>query len=216
VSKPFTDESGKAYFYLTLIKLHHKDSNFRPHYLCRCKCGKEKVIRLDCIKSGNTKSCGCYSKEFNKKRLLTYITKHGGSGTRLYKTWKNMRERCSAFGKKKGKNYADMGVTVCEEWNDFEVFRDWAINNDYADNLTLDRIDVTCGYEPSNCRWITLQEQERNRRNSIYIEYNGVRKHLKEWAEELNIKYHTLYQRYKKNKEPELVLRPYKHGNKVI
>lgn len=97
------------------------------------------------------------------KRHLT----HGGHLTRLYSIWRGMRDRCTYPSMRNWKNYGGRGITVCAEWqNNFEAFRDWALANGYADDLTIDREDNNGNYEPSNCRWITPLEQQQNRRKS--------------------------------------------------
>lgn len=87
------------------------------------------------------------------------------------------------------------GVSVCDEWRDFTVFRDWAVANGYDDTLTIDRIDASGNYEPSNCRWASVREQANNKKKTIYIEYDGETLPLSYWAERFSIQYHTLYDR---------------------
>lgn len=89
---------------------------------------------------------------------------HHGKGTRLYTTWKNMRNRCSNSNRPDFKWYGGKGIKVCDEWNDFTIFRDWALNNGYTDELTIDRIDSNKNYEPDNCQWIT---QAKNSSKSL-------------------------------------------------
>ena len=87
--------------------------------------------------------------------------KHGGVGTRLYRIWQNMLNRCRNSNIPNYKYWGNKGVLVCEEWHSFEKFREWAIANGYTDELTIDRIDCNGNYEPNNCQWITLQENAR-------------------------------------------------------
>lgn len=78
------------------------------------------------------------------------------------------------------------------------AFYNWSMANGYEDNLTIDRIDVNGNYEPNNCRWATIKQQNRNRRNTPYYRINNEVKALSEWCETYNIKYHTVYTRLKR------------------
>ena len=92
---------------------------------------------------------------------------HLGSRTRLYRIWNAMKNRCNNPKSTNYKNYGMRGITVCQEWaSSFEKFRDWAVSNGYADDLSIDRLDVNGSYEPSNCRWATILQQANNRRNT--------------------------------------------------
>lgn len=132
-------------------------------WLCKCDCGEYKIIKSNALTSGAQVSCGCY----NKERLLgsNINQTHGMSKSRLFITWRNMRVRCYSEKDKRYSAYGGRGITVCDEWrNSFEAFRDWALANGYRDDLTIDRIDVNGNYEPSNCRFITRAENNKNRR----------------------------------------------------
>lgn len=118
---------------------------------------------------------------------------HGMSGTRLCKCYGSMKDRC-----KRIHNWADKGILVCDEWlSSPESFFKWALENGYNDSLTLDRIDPLGNYEPSNCRWITKQQQQNNRTNNRYITINGATKTMADWARFAGIPYSTIQQRVK-------------------
>lgn len=125
---------------------------------------------------------------------------HGATGTRLYQAWENMRARCNRKSSREYENYGGRGISVCSEWNEhFESFRDWALNNGYSEQLTLDRIDVNGNYEPGNCRWISNKEQQNNKRNNRNITYNGRTQTLNQWAKELGMIPKTLQGRLDKS-----------------
>lgn len=190
---------GQKYGRLTVLKEVEPDfyvSGNKRAFLCRCECGNEIRVAGDRLLSGNTKSCGC----LHKQQLSQSSTKHGfrknGNVTRLYHTWQNLKNRCENKNLPDYKFYGARGISVCNEWrNDFQAFYDWAMGNGYAENLTIDRIDTNGNYEPSNCRWITIQAQQRNKRTTVYLTYNGETLPLIDMAEKYNIPYRILYQR---------------------
>lgn len=113
---------------------------------------------------------------------------HGETKTKLYKSWDSMKSRC--FHDKKYTH-----ITFCDDWKEFLTFKEWAYQNGYEEGLSLDRIDNTKGYEPSNCRWVTWKVQMENRTNARYITIDGVTKRLSVWLEELGVKKNTFYTR---------------------
>lgn len=119
--------------------------------------------------------------------------KHGLSKTRIYSIWKDAKCRCSGNITKKSSIYIGRGITMCDEWiNDFMTFHKWAIENGYAENLSIDRIDTNNGYYPENCRWTTMVVQQRNKRNNHYLSFNGEIKTISEWSEITNISHATI------------------------
>ena len=114
-------------------------------------------------------------------------------------------------------NYGGRGITVCERWLDFMNFKEDMynsylehINNFGEQDTTLDRIDVNGNYEPSNCRWADIYEQENNKRDNIVLTYNGMTKTLPEWARYLDLPYSTLANRYRRKKPIAEILYPKK------
>lgn len=117
---------------------------------------------------------------------------------RLYSIWKNMKWRCLDNECPRYKDYGGRGVKVCDEWEkDFDCFADWAKENGYEMGLTIERKNVNGNYCPENCCWITRKEQTRNKRDTIFVEYNGETKSLMEWCEELGLVYDTIHNRIK-------------------
>lgn len=136
---------------------------------CLCDCGKETVVDVCQLAQGHTKSCGCLHSEL----LRAGNIKHGGCYDRLYKVYANMKNRCYNQNSNDYQYYGARGIEICTEWlDDYATFKKWAYANGYNDNAqhgqcTIDRIDVNGNYEPSNCRWVSMSIQSKNRRNVI-------------------------------------------------
>ena len=126
--------------------------------------------------------------------------------TKLYSVWNQMRNRCSNPNDKSYKRYGAKGISVCEEWRDFRVFYPWAIQNGYKEGLTLDRIDPSGNYEPSNCRWITNKEQQRNRGNNVRLSHDGKCLTIGEWCEINGVSYSCIKARYYRLKRKQLTV----------
>lgn len=156
------DLTGQQFGWLTVVA-RAENIGRQTAWLCKCDCGNMKIAQGWNLKSGQTASCGCKNKERPRTESIT----HGQSYTRLYTIWIGMKQRCHYHKHMHFKHYGGRGIVVCEEWKDnFEAFHDWAIQNGYSESLTIDRINVDGNYEPSNCRWATYSEQNKNRRNS--------------------------------------------------
>lgn len=113
-----------------------------------------------------------------------------------YNSYRCMMSRCYREKDASYKNYGGRGIKVCDEWHDITQFEKWVNSNPYFDGATLDRINVDGNYEPDNCRWATMFEQDKNRRNSVLIEYNGDRYNITELSRITGINRSTLNNRY--------------------
>lgn len=161
---------------------------------CICECGKIKFVRLGKLKSGHTKSCGCYHDEVCRNRA----TSHGMAGTRLYRIWNLMKARCLNPSSQYYYLYGGKGIKVCDEWkNNFENFYKWSILNGYDDTLTIDRINSNKDYCPENCRWTTFEVQANNTSRNHIIEYNGEKYTMAEFSKIFDFPYSTLKARIK-------------------
>lgn len=160
------DLTGQRFGRLTVIKRGEQKNYGNAVWECLCDCGKTTHIAGNHLTLGHVKSCGCLGRERSAARKRT----HGGSGSRLHAVWASMIGRCYTTTNTSYPRYGAKGVRVCEEWRrDFAVFRKWALDNGYDENAprgqyTIDRIDPCGMYEPSNCRWATYTEQNRNKR----------------------------------------------------
>lgn len=155
------DLLGMRFGRLEVIDRAPNDKDGRARWVCLCDCGLFTVKQGKLLLNGHTKSCGCGEYE----NRVNNITSHRLSNTRLYNIWSGMKQRCYYQGHKDYHNYGGRGISICEEWkNDFKAFYDWAIENGYRDNLTIDRKNVNGDYTPDNCRWATWREQRLNQR----------------------------------------------------
>lgn len=177
---PFIDMTGIKYGRLTALK-RVENSKHNTMWLFRCECGNEIVTTGYAVRSGHTTSCGCFLSETTAS--LKYS--HGMARTRIYKIYQKIKGRCYKETDKAYAKYGGRGIGICEAWlgdNGFENFFEWSIQNGYADELSIDRIDVNGNYEPSNCRWVDAVVQANNRRNNRRITCEGQTKTMAEWS----------------------------------
>lgn len=164
---------------------------------CICDCGASTTVKSSRLLQGLTKSCGCLEK-LNLKMISQskHNIVHGMSKTRPFKIWQGMNTRCNVPNDPAYVRYGGRGITISEDWKCFEDF--WKdMEEGYKSNLSIERKDVNKGYSKENCRWATMKEQGRNRRNNTIIEYKGESKCLSEFAEEYNLETYRLSYRLK-------------------
>lgn len=190
--KSYPIEIGARFGHLTIIEdlgLQFADKCNRRTVKVRCDCGSIRIVTLKQLKAGNNKSCGC-------TRSSSHI-RHGhtakGKTSPTYHIWASMIKRCTNPNSHDWGLYGGRGIMVCSEWALFENFL--TDMGEKPEGLTLDRIDPNGNYCPENCRWATLSEQARNKRNSFKITFKGITLPLFDWAERLGLKPTCLQQR---------------------
>lgn len=180
------DLTGRKFGKLTVVCRVENNKHGQPQWKCICDCGNETVVVGQKLRKGITKSCGCLVYE-QKTRL-----KHGMTGTVLHNRWLNMKSRCYNKNNKSYCRYGARGITICEQWHDFKNFYNWAMENGFSEELSLDRIDNGKGYSPDNCRWATPIQQANNTRRNVIVEYNGEKKTVSEHCRDLGLNYNNV------------------------
>lgn len=203
--------AGSIFGKLTVIDEGPRNENIRQ-WNCVCECGNTKLIRQDSLRSGRTISCGC----FHSQVVSTTFSTHRRTKTVEYRIWQSMKGRC---GNPKNVGYAlygGRGIKVCDRWlNDFPTFLS-DMGPRPSPKYSLDRIDNSKGYEPSNCRWATIEIQGNNKRNNHYLTHNGETLTIAEWSRRTGIPDKVLRQRAKRSVDPtgNDIMRPYSPSNR--
>lgn len=200
--KPKMQRIGQRFGRLIVVSYHGANLHKQTMWNCLCDCGKTKIICNNNIISGNTRSCGCWETESRGKAQKT----HGESEGREYNIWHHIKYRCLNPNSKNYKDYGGRGIKVCDRWlNSFENFLE-DMGKMPTPKHTIDRFPNNDGdYEPANCRWGTKTQQNRNRRSSHWVEYNGKRKVLQEWAIELQVSHKAIQYQINKRGESEAI-----------
>lgn len=194
------DLTGQKFGRLVVLKENGRSNKGEKVYECKCDCGNVVNVPSSYLRSKWTQSCGCLQRD----RAKEASTIHGDTYSSLYSRYKHILWRCNNPKSKDYQNYGGRGITVCKEWeNDYQSFKKWSLENGYEEHLTIDRIDVNGNYEPNNCRWVSLLEQENNRRDSVYLSFNGLTKTASQWARILEIKPSRLYYMKRKGKSDD-------------
>ena len=161
----------------------------------QCECGTVKEMYIGHVLQGRSRSCGCLHREVIAAAATKRNTTHGMYGTSVYTTWKSMIDRCCNPNHHAYSHYGGRGISVCEQWAEFESF--YRGMGARPAGRSLDRINNDHGYSPDNCRWATQVIQNRNRRDNVRMTLNGTTKTAAEWAEQLSIKRSLLYDRHR-------------------
>lgn len=199
--------TGQSFARLTVLHLSETRGKDRGRYwVCQCSCGNQCEVLGSRLTGGNTRSCGCLKRELSAERgsvrFAANNTTHGMSGTRVHVIWKHVVGRCTNLRNAKYPDYGGRGITICDRWrNSFSDF--YSDMGECPAGCSIDRIDNDGNYEPSNCRWATGCEQQRNKRNNVKITANSETLTAPEWSERTNIKAATILARIRAGWSPE-------------
>ena len=188
----FKNLVGQKFNHLLAIEYVGKNKDGKLYYKYLCDCGNIVINNTTDVISGRTMSCGCYRKENTTKTHTTHnLSKH-----RLYNTYKHFCRRCYSETDSSYANYGGRGIFVCDEWlnkeNGFINFYNWSMDNGYAKDLSIDRIDVNGPYAPWNCRWANDVTQANNKQKNRYITYKNYKYTIAQWAKICGLPYSCL------------------------
>lgn len=160
------DITGQVFGRWTVVERSPENKHGKPAWVCLCECGNVATIAGSVLRMGESRSCGCYSREVSAKNLRRAATKHGMHSTPEYFRWMSMKLRCYCKTHYAYPRYGGRGITVCDRWrHNFENFIA-DIGERPTDKHSLDRINNDGDYEPNNVRWATAKEQANNRSNN--------------------------------------------------
>lgn len=196
------DLTDKRFGKLVVIRRIQNKGN-QPMWECACDCGNRVVVSGGHLRSGHTRSCGC----FHLQRQKEWNFKHGKVNHPLYRVWRGIIDRTTLPNNKAYHCYGGRGIAMNQKWkDDFRNFYDWALDSGYKKGLSIDRIDVNGNYEPGNCRWVTQKVNCNNKRKNVRISFNGETHTATEWSEITGVNLGTLLARYHKNWSVEEIL----------
>lgn len=177
---------GDKFGHWTVLSYAGSRSGKHPEWTCACRCGVVRKVLSQSLKRGASQSCGCQI----GPKCVRRNTTHGMSGTREYKAWFAMLDRCRNPGNTHYDRYGGRGISVCSRWESYEAFVEDM--GERPPGMTIDRVDNDGHYEPGNCRWATRRQQQNNRHDNHVLVVDGVKATLSEWSAMTGIKFATL------------------------
>lgn len=192
--------TGQKFGKLTAIRwTGHSNSQGLRLWLCKCECGNYREVPSQKLSTGQISACVVCAKKAKFGniiigRQISVKKAREKRRCKIHNIWTAMKQRCYNPNNKSYPYYGGRGITVCEEWNNsYKAFKDWALNNGYNDNLTIDRIDNNGNYEPNNCRWVSQRKQCWNKRETVYISYGNKKIPLAQLVYDLGLDYDTIH-----------------------
>lgn len=199
-----TDITGQRFGKLVALN-RAPPKNGQNFWAFACDCGRQKSIRRSHVTAGRTTNCGCGSPSL----------RHGMAHTRVWQTWKSMKQRCNNPNTVAFHRYGGRGISYCSEWESFEPFLQWATSAGYADNLELDRIDNDGNYTPENCQFISHRENSQKTGSVRMIQVGGLMVPVAEAARRHGIEVSTLKTRLRRGWSMEDAFKPSKIPRKA-
>lgn len=194
----FIDLTGRKYNFLTVISFKGRIKK-RSLWNCICDCGNTHIVEAYNLKTGQVKSCGCYSSPKAKSSFYRPNRRtHGLSNHILYSIWNAMQARCRNKNNIAYERYGGRGISLCNKWKKFIGFYE-DMHESYENGLTLERIDVNGNYEPNNCRWATYKEQANNTRKNRVVTYMGITGSVVSVCDKLGIDSRMVHRRLSAN-----------------
>lgn len=193
-SKNYNDLTGLRFGKLVAIQTVSKAKSGNWIWECQCDCDKKVNVNGSKLKSGHTKSCGCLK-----------TSQNGLSQTRIYRIWRGMIARCENYLNDNYYWYGFKGISVCDEWHDFQLFYKWVLSSGYERGLTIDRINSDDNYYPENCRWVSQKRQCNNVCSNHLVFYKNDKYTISEFADLLGYKYWTVSNRLRLGWTPEKI-----------
>jgi hypothetical protein len=185
VQKSRIDLTGQRFGLLTVLHETARRGRYKRYWQCRCDCGNVLAVAQSSLCESRQTACGCQK------------TSHNHTGTRVYKIWDGMKQRCGNPNDPMYPRYGGRGVTICERWLDFSNFLA-DMGEPPSSRHSIDRIDNNAGYFPANCRWATSKEQARNRHGNLLLTFKEQTRTLSEWGELTGIPPSQLSKRIKR------------------
>lgn len=187
-----TYQPGITFGDWTLVEHASGTLKKKMRWIMRCVCGEMRNVSLINAERGGSRNCGCK----RKKTLSNVMRKHGLVHTPTYNSWSNMKDRCNRKACKQWNDYGGRGIKYCAKWENFSIFlKDMGVK---PNGTTLGRIDNELGYFPENCRWETRKQQNTNKRNNRFIQFDGKRMTISQWSYSLGMRDSAVGKRLKR------------------
>ena len=190
----FIDLTGRRFGRLVVTHRCPERRGVAIVWACKCDCGSAVDVIGASLRNGNTRSCGCLLRDWCSESKST----HGLSQSAEYRIWGLMKDRCLNEKARQYADYGGRGITICDAWiDDFEAFmRDMGPRPSVRHSV--ERMNNDGGYGPDNCRWALPLDQGNNKRNNVFLEIDGERLTVSQWARRVGLRPNVIQKRLKR------------------